>query len=146
MKVKPALLLTLFLMLTIAGASYLLFLQLIFPTLIPSYGKTEKFTLNPENNYTYQIPYQAYTRLHLNLQTDNTIKLYTNNEYQGNYTTYNFTIEPNNTLLIRLEATSTVTGKFTGWQEIPAEKQIIAVMIISIGLAGIGLLTYLIKK
>jgi hypothetical protein len=145
-KFKSSLILILFLILTLAGSAYLLFLQYIFPRLVPGYGGGEPFALNIDNNYTYQILWQAYTRLHLTLETDNTVALYSNGEYLCNCTSYNFIIEPEDTLLILMKSNSPVSGRFTAWQEIPPERQTIGIIIILVGLAGTGLLAYLIKK
>ena len=133
-------------MLTLAGSAYLLFLQYIFPRLVPAYGGGEPFALNIDNNYTYQIPWQAYTRLHLTLKTDNTVELYSNSEYLGNVTSYNFIIEPEDTLLILMKSNSPVSGRFKAWQEIPPERQTLGIIIVFVGLAGMGFLVYLIKK
>lgn len=141
-KFKSSLMLIFFLLLTLTGATYLLFLQFVFPTLTPSHGGGETVTLDSANNYTFQIPWNAITRLHLTLQTDKPVELYSNGEYLGNWTNYNFTIEPDNTIFILLKSNSLVTGQITAWQEIPPERQTLGVIILLMGLAGTGLLAY----
>ena len=138
--------LALFLMVTLTGITYLLFLQFIFPGLVPSYGAGEPFTLNTYNNYTYQIPWYANTRTHLSLKTDNTVELYSNCEYLGNVTSYKFIIEPQNTILVLMKSNSPVSGRFTAWQEIPPEKQTLGFIIVLIGVAGIGSIICINKK
>ena len=145
-KFKAPLMLILFLILTLTGATYLLFLQVIYPKLVPSYGAGEPFTLTNANNYTYQLPWQAYTRLHLAFETDNTVELFSNGEYLCNCTSYNFIIEPENTLLIMLKSNSPVIGRFKAWQEIPPERQTLGITILLVGLIGSSLLAFLIKK
>ncbi len=145
-KLKSSLILILFLILTLTGAAYLLFLQFIYPTLTPSHGGGETVTLNPYNNYTYQIPWNAITRLHLTLQTDKTVEVYSNGEYLGDYTNYNFTIEPEDSIFILLKSNFSVTGKITARQEIPPERQTLGVIILLVGLVGTGLLLYVNKK
>ena len=145
-KLKSTLILILFLMLTLTGVAYLLFLQFVFPRLVPGYGGGEPFTLNIDNNYTYQIPWQAYTRLHLTFKTDNTVELSSNGEYLCNCTSYNFIIEPGDTLLILMKSNTPVSGRFKAWQEIPPERQTLGAIIVLVGLSGLGFILYLIKK
>ena len=62
-------------LLLFAGLTYFLYLQVIFPQLVPHHGGAERFTLSKTQNdtYTSQISWSAYTRLHLTLQTNETV-------------------------------------------------------------------------
>jgi len=115
-----------------------------FPTLVPYHGAGERFTFGP--GYTYQIPWHAITKLHLTFQANETVKLYANNQYICDCTSYQFTVEPDDTVLIRMEANSPVSGMFTAWQEIPLEKQLLALTLLSAGLAGIAISVISIRK
>jgi hypothetical protein len=126
------------LLMIFAGLSYLLYLNVIFPGLVPSYGGGERFTLSEAENYTFQIPWLAYTRLHLALQTNDTVKLYVDSEYVCDCTSYDFVVEPGEQVLILLKSDAPVSGMFTAWQEIPFDKQILALTLVIIGLLGIG--------
>jgi hypothetical protein len=133
------------LLLTSIGGVYLLFLQIAFPKLVPSYGAGENISLNSNNDYSLQIPWKANSRLHLNFQTDKQVNLYLNGYFLCTCDSYNFTIEPGDTALIRLEANSKVSGMFTAWQEVPVEKQMLAIVMIIAGLIGI-FLSFVINK
>ena len=122
-----------------SGFSYALYLHVIFPGLVPFYGGGERFTLIEAENYTFQIPWLAYTRLHLTLQTNDTVELYIDNEYMCDCTSYDFVVEPGEQVLILMNSEAPVSGMFTAWQEIPFEKQILAVTMVIIGLFGIGI-------
>ena len=113
-----------------------MFVQFVFPTLVPSYGGGETISLNAQNNYTFQLPWKANTRLHLSFQTDKTVKLYLNGNFLGDYSSYNFIIEPGDNAFIKLEANSDVSGMFKARQEIPVEKQQLAIIIVLVGLIG----------
>jgi hypothetical protein len=143
---KIVALLATFSLLSLAGLAYLLYLQVLFPKLVPSYGSGERFTLEPANNYTYQIPWQAKSRLHLTLQANETVKLYSNSEYICDCTSYEFTIEPDDYVLIQMKASSPVSGMFTAWQETPLEKQLLALALLSVGLAGMAMSIIVMKK
>jgi hypothetical protein len=75
-----------------------------------------------------------------------TIKLYSNGEYLGNGTSYNFIIEPKDALLIQIKSNFPILRRFTAWQEIQPERQTLGAIIVIVGLSGIGSLAYLIKK
>jgi hypothetical protein len=111
-----------------------------------SIGGGESLTLNSANNYTYQIPWEAYSRLHLSLQTNETVELYSNSEYLCNCTNYEFIIEPNDYILVTLKSNSPVTGRFTAWQETPIEKQALGITILIVGLIGMGISIIALKK
>jgi hypothetical protein len=141
-----AVLTVLFMLLAVLGLAYLLFLQYVFPTLVPSYGSGEPIFLDSYNNYTFQIPWKANTRLHLSFQTDKTVKLYLDGKFLCNCTSYKFIIEPEDTVIVKLEANSPVTGRFTAWQETPLEKQALGVTIVLVGLIGTGVSIIALKK
>jgi hypothetical protein len=143
---KVVALLAIFSLLSLAGLAYFLYLQVLFPKLVPSYGSRERFTLEPANNYTYQIPWQAKSRLHLAFQANETVELYSNSEYVCDCTSYEFTIEPDDYVLIQMKASSPVSGMFTAWQETPLEKQLLALTLLSAGLAGIAMPIMFMKK
>ena len=124
------------LILSSVGLTYLLFLQIVFPMLVPFHGGGETIYLDSYNNYTYQIPWRANSRLHLSFQTDKIVKLYLDGNFLGDFTSYKFIIEPGDNAFIKLEANSDVSGKFKAWQEIPVEKQQLAIIIILVGLIG----------
>ena len=129
--------LILFAFLAFIGFAYLLGLQFIYPTLIPGYGGGERFSLVKANNYTFQIPWFAYSRLHLTLQANETVELFIDDIYICNCTSYDFVIEPDEEFLVLLRSSSPVSGRFTAWQEIPLEKHMLALSLFLIGLMGI---------
>ncbi|UCB60056.1 MAG: hypothetical protein JSW72_08080 [Candidatus Bathyarchaeota archaeon] len=128
-------------LLLFSGGAYFLYLQVIFPQLVPSYGGGERFTLSKTQNgtYTYQIPWSAYARLHLSLQTNGTVALYMNGTYVCDCTHYDLVIEQGGRALIYLRSDLPVSGIFKAWQEIPSEKQMLALVLLLIGLIGIGI-------
>ena len=134
------------LILSSVGLTYLLFLQIVFPALVPSYGAGETISLNSNNNYSFQLPWKANSRLHLSFQTDKIMKLFLNGNVLCNCTNYSFIIEPGDTAIIQLEANSNVSGMFQARQEIPAEKQQLAMIIIVIGLIGLATSVIAIRK
>ena len=83
------------------------------------------------------MPWIAKTRLHLTLQANNTVEVHLSREYICNCTSYEFVLEPNVENIILLKSNSSVSGKFSAWQEIPREKQILAIGLIFIGLIGV---------
>jgi hypothetical protein len=129
-----------FLSLFFAGFAYLLYLHVVFPGLVPFHGGGEGVTLNAANDYTSQMPWEAYFRLHLTLQTNDTVKLYSNGDYICDCTRYDFIVEPGDSILILLKSSSPVSGRFTAWQEIPLEKQLLGLSLLLVGLAGLGIL------
>jgi hypothetical protein len=140
-KSKKGLIILVFSLLTLfAGLSYFLYLHAIFPKLVPSYGGGERFTLSEAQNYTFQIPWFAYSRLHLTLQTNDTVELYADSKYVCDCTRYDFVVEPGEQLLILLKSETPVSGMFTAWQEVPSENQIAAASLVIIGLLGIGII------
>jgi len=125
-----------FISLLFVGAAYLLYLQVLYPSLIPGHGGGERFSLTKANNYTFQIPWFAYSRLHLTLQANDTVKLYVDDEYMYDCSQYDFVIESGEEALIVLKSASPVSGTFIAWQEIPFERQTLALGMLLIGLSG----------
>jgi len=68
-----------------------------------------------------------------------TVKLYIDSEYMCDCTSHDFVVEPGEQVLILLKSDAPVSGMFTAWQEIPFEKQILALTLVIIGLLGIGI-------
>jgi hypothetical protein len=135
---KKSVLLALFSMITLVGLAYLLFLQFVFPSLVPFYGGGEQIILNKVNDYTQQIPWEANSKLHLSVYTNETVELYSNGEYLGDFTSYKFVVEPCEYILIRLKSDSPVSGRFAAWQEIPSERQALGFTVLLVGLIGLG--------
>jgi hypothetical protein len=126
-------------LLILAGSAYLLYLQVIFPKLVPGYGGGERFTLSEANNFTFQIPWSARSRLHLTLQANGTVELYRDGDYVCDCSSYEFVIEGGDEAHILLKSNSSVSGMFTARQEIPVEKRLLAFIIILAGLIGVVL-------
>ncbi|MCK4583064.1 hypothetical protein KAU18_07090 [Candidatus Bathyarchaeota archaeon] len=138
-KSKTVLLILLSLSLLLAGSAYLVFLHGMFPKLVPGYGGGEGFTLGEYNNYSAQLPWSAYSRLHLALQANDTLELYVDGDYVCDCSHYELVIERGDEALILLRSDSPVKGRFTARQEIPLEKQLFAFTIILAGLIGVAL-------
>jgi len=141
---KIVALLAIFTLLALSGLAYILFLQFLFPTLVPSHGSGEGFALGP--GYSYQIPWHADGRLHLAFQASATVKLYIDDEYVRDCTNYEFIIESGDTVLVQMTSDSAVSGMFTAWQEIPFEKQLLALSLLSIGIAGMAMSIISLRK
>ena len=137
-KSKTVLLNLLSLSLLLAGLAYLLFLHSMFPRLVPGYGGGERFTLNEANEFTFQIPWEAYSRLHLSLQANDTLELYVDGDYVCVCSHYELVIERGDEALILLRSGSPINGRFTARQEIPLEKQLLAFVMILAGLVGLA--------
>ena len=136
---KTVLLILLSLSLLLAGSAYLLFLHGMFPSLVLGYGGGEGFTLGEANNYSVQMPWSAYSRLHLALQANDTLELYVDGDYVCVCSHYELVIERGDEALILLRSDSPVKGRFTARQEIPLEKQLLAFTILLAGLIGVAL-------
>jgi hypothetical protein len=132
------LLLVISLLLSFAGLAYILFLKVVFPSLVPFYGGAEQFTLNQANDYTWEIPWLANSRLHVSFQANATVQLCSDGNYLTDCTSYEFILGPSDYVLIGLKADSPVSGMFTAWQEPPVESQIMAMTLTLAGLAGIA--------
>jgi hypothetical protein len=143
-KPKTGLLILLFSLLLIAGSAYLVYLQVVFPKLVPHYGGGERFTLSEANDFTFEIPWSAHSRLHLALRANDTVELYMDGSYVCDCSRYELVIEGGDETLILLRSDSPVDGMFTAWQEIPLEKQLSAFAILLAGLVGVvkSIITY----
>lgn len=137
-KSKTVLLTLLFLSLLLAGSAYLLFLHGMFPRLVPFHGGGEGFTLGEYNNYSAQLPWEAYSRLHLSLQANDTVELYRDGEYVCDCVEYELVLERGKYVLLMMKSESPVKGRFTARQEIPLEKQLLASIMILAGLVGLA--------
>jgi len=131
--------LTLSILLLLAGLAYFLFLYGIFPRLVPFHGGSEKFRLGEANNFTFQMSWSAFSRLHLTLQANETVGLYSDGNYVCDCSHYEFAIESGDEASILLKSNSSVNGVFTARQEIPLEKQLLAFTMLIAGLFGLTL-------
>jgi hypothetical protein len=120
-----------------SGLAYFLYLQFLFPKLVPHHGGGERFILSEGNDFTFQIPWTAYTRLHLSLQANDSITLYINSEHICECAHYDLIIEPGKYALVMLRSESPVSGMFTARQEIPSERQFLAFVLFISGLVGV---------
>jgi hypothetical protein len=126
-------------LLLLAGSAYFLFLHGLFPRLVPFHGGGERFWLGEVNNYTFYIPWYAFSRLHLALQANDTVEFYRDDNYVCECSHYEFVIESRDEALIMLKSNSPVNGMFTARQEIPLEKQLLAFIMLLAGLVGLVL-------
>jgi len=138
-KSKTILLVLLSFLLLLAGSAYFKFLHGMFPRLVPFHGGGEGFTLSEANDFTVQIPWEAYSRLHLSLQANDTIELYIDGDYVCDCSCYELVIESGDHALLLLKSNSPVNGMFTARQEIPLEHQLLAFVMILAGLVGLAL-------
>ena len=138
-KSKTVLLIILSLSLLLAGSAYLVFLHGMFPRLVPSHGGGEGFTLGEYNNYSAQLPWSAYSRLHLSLLANDTVELYRDGEYICECVQYELVIERGEDIMLMMKSNSPVRGFFTARQEIPIEHQLLAFVMILAGLVGLAL-------
>jgi len=138
-KSKTVLLVLLSFSLLLAGSAYFKFLHGMFPRLVPFHGGGEGFTLSDANDFTVQIPWEAYSRLHLSLQANDTIELYIDGDYVCDCSHYELVIERRDHALILLKSDSPVEGRFSARQEIPLERQLLAFILISAGLIGVAM-------
>ena len=125
--------------LLLAGSAYTAYLHLVFPKLVPGYGGGEGFTLGEANNFTFQLPWWAYSRLHLDLQANDTVELYVDSDYVCNCSHYELVIARGDEALILLRSDSPVKGRFTARQEIPLERQFLSFVMVLAGLVGLAL-------
>ena len=124
--------------LLLAGSAYIAYLHLVFPKLVPGYGGGEGFTLGEADNFTFQLPWWAYSRLHLSLQANDTLELYVDGDYVCVCSHYELVVESGDEALILLMSDSPVKGRFTARQEIPLERQLLAFSILLAGLVGVA--------
>ncbi len=143
---KTVLLTVLSFSLLLAGSAYTAYLHLIFPKLVPGYGGGEGFTLGEANDFTFQIPWWAHSRLHLDLQANDTVELYVDGDFVCDCSHYELVIERGDEALILLRSDSPVEGRFTARQEIPLERQLLAFAILLAGLVGVGISIRIRKK
>ncbi len=134
-KSRTVLLILLSLLILLAGSAYLV----MFPRLVPIHGGGEGFTLSEYNNYSAQLPWSAYSRLHLSLQANDTVKLYRDGDYVCDCVQYELVLERGDDIMLMMKSSSPVRGRFTARQEIPLEKQLLAYIMILAGLAGLAL-------
>jgi hypothetical protein len=120
----------------VVGLAYVVYLQVLFPTLVPNYGGGERFTLGGHNDYTLQMPWHAYTRLHVALQANDTVEFCIDGEHACNCTRYEFSVEAGERALVLLRSDSPVSGAFTAWQETPIQNWVLALFLILTGVAG----------
>ena len=137
-KSKTVLLFLISLSLILAGSAYLVFLHGMFPRLVPLHGGGEGFTLGEYNNYSAQLSWEAYSRLHLSLQANGTVELYRDGEYVCDCVEYELVLERGEDIMLMMKANSPVKGRFTARQEIPLEKQLSAFVMILAGLVGLA--------
>jgi len=97
---KVVALLAIFSLLAFSGLAYLLFLQFLFPTLVPYHEAGERFTFG--SNYIYHIPWQTNSRLCLALKASTTAKLYLDVEYLCDFAIYENIIKPSDYALVRM--------------------------------------------
>ena len=127
------------LFLLLAGLAYILFLHGMFPRLVPFHGGGESFCLGEANNFTFEIPWSALSRLHLTLQANDTVKLYRDGDYVCDCSHYELVIESGDETFILLKSNSPVNGMFTAKQGIPLEKQLLAFILLLAGIIGLVL-------
>ena len=138
-KSKTVLLLLLSSSLLLAGSAYLAFLYGMFPRLVPIHGGGEGFTLGEHNYYSAQLPWSAYSRLHLSLQANDTIELYRDGDYVCDCVQYELVLERGEDVMLMMKSNSPVRGFFTARQEIPLENQLLAFILLSAGLIGVAI-------
>lgn len=135
---KTVLLIILSVSLLLAGSAYTAYLHLLFPKLVPGYGGGEGFTLGEANDFTFQMPWWAHSRLHLDLQANDTVELYVDGDYVCDCSHHELVIESGDEALVLLRSDSPVEGRFTARQEIPLERQLLAFGMILAGLVGLA--------
>ncbi len=134
-KSKTVLLILLSLLILLTGSAYLV----MFPRLVPIHGGGEGFTLCEYNNYSAQLPWSAYSRLHLSLQANDTVKLYRDGDYVCDCVQYELVLERGDDIMFMMKSNSPVRGRFTARQEIPLEQQLYAFAMLLAGLVGLTL-------
>ena len=133
-KSKTVLLAILSLSLLLVGSAYLMFLYFMFPRLVPFHGSGEGFTLGKYNNYSAQLPWSAYSRLHLTLHANDTVKLCRDGDYVCNCVQHDLVLERGDDMMLTMKSNSPVRGWFTARQEIPLTNQLLAFAVILTGL------------
>lgn len=133
-KSKTVLLAILSLFMLLAGSAYLIFLHGMFPRLVPFHGGGEGFTLGEHNNYSTQLPWSAYSRLHLSLHANDTVKLYRDGNHVCDCVQYEIVLERGDDMMLTMKSNAPVRGRFTARQEIPLTNQLLAFAMILTGL------------
>lgn len=113
----------------------------MFTLLVPHYGSGERFVLSETKNgtYNFQISWSAYTKLCLTAQANKKVGLYVNGTYLCDCSYYDFVIEQGGRALIYLRSDVAVSGMFKAWQEIPLERQLLALILLVAGFMGIAM-------
>lgn len=111
-------------LLLFSGLVSLGFTYIFYPTLVPGYGRTERFNLTEYNNYNTQFPYYANSRLHITIEANNTMNIFIDENFVHNGIFYKLTVEPKEYILIKLNSSSSVSGRFLAWQEPPRWMQV----------------------
>jgi hypothetical protein len=132
--------------LLLAGSAYTAYLHLLFPRLVPGYGGGEGFTLGEANDFTLQMPWWAYSRLHLGFQANDTVELYVDGDFVCVCSHYELVVEGGDEALVLLRSGSPVEGWFTARQEIPLERQLMAFALLLAGLVGVAVSIRIWKK
>jgi hypothetical protein len=136
---KAVLLVILSFSLLLAGSAYTAYLHLLFPRLVPGYGGGEGFTLGEANDFTLQMPWWAYSRLHLGFQANDTVELYVDGEFVCVCSRYELVVEGWDEALVLLRSGSPVEGRFTARQEIPLKRQLLGFALLLAGLVGVAI-------
>ena len=89
------------------------------------------------DDFTLEMPWGAVSRLHLSFQANGTVALYLDGAYVGNYTSYGFTVEGGDVVMVSMRSVSPVGGVFTARQEVPLGRQLTAVGLLLVGLSGL---------
>ena len=92
------------------------------------------------------MPWWAYSRLHLDLQANDTVELYLDGDYVCDCVQYELVLERGEDIMLMMKSNSPVIGRFTARQEIPLEQQLYALLILSAGLIGVTLSIRMRKK
>ena len=106
-------------LLLLSGLASLGFTYVFYPTLVPSYGRTERFNLAEYNNYNNEFPYYANSRLHITIEANSTMNIFIDENFVHFGSFYELTVEPKEYILIKLNSSSAVSGRFIAWQEPP---------------------------
>ncbi|MHA2108992.1 MAG: hypothetical protein ACW99R_14915 [Candidatus Hodarchaeales archaeon] len=121
-------------LLLFAGLVSLGFTYMFYPTLVSSYGRTERFNLTEYNNYKIEFPYYANSRLHITIEANNTLSIFLNETFVHHGSFYRLTVEPKEYILITLNSSFSVSGKFLAWQEPPGWMQVGTFLLLFTGL------------
>ncbi|UCG00920.1 MAG: hypothetical protein JSW11_15045 [Candidatus Heimdallarchaeota archaeon] len=120
-------------LLLFSGLASLGFTYMFYPTLVPSYGRTERFNLAEYNNYHTEFSYYANSQLHITIEANSTMSIFIDENYVHNGSFYELTVEPKEYILITLNSTSAVSGRFLAWQEPPWSMQVGSLLLLFTG-------------